>query len=124
MHRVVPFRLTGQAAQKGFVGQTWAMLGACAGRWVPHLQLNAVNDGDIVFMHQQSANNRAAGRNPNFTAHYFTPGDSDRCCLQLFALLGSPCHLPKGLAHATLCTDHTCLHTPVLSHLKSLRSSH
>ena len=52
-----------------------ALLGS---RWTPHLQLNAVNDGDIIFMHQQSRNNRAAGPNPNFATHYFTPGDSDR----------------------------------------------
>ena len=56
----------------------------CRGsRWTPHLQLNAVNDGDIIFMHQQSRNNRSAagaGPGPNFATHYFTPGDSDRCC--------------------------------------------
>ncbi|CAL8469852.1 g9394 [Coccomyxa elongata] len=49
-----------------------------AGRWGPHLQLNAVNDGDIVFMHQQSRNNRAIGRRTDYNRHYFTPGDSDR----------------------------------------------
>lgn len=51
----------------------------CRGRWGPHLQLNAVNDGDIVFMHQQSRNNRAVGRRTDYNRHYFTPGDSDRC---------------------------------------------
>ena len=48
-------------------------------RWVSHLQLNAVNDGDIVFMHQQSSTNRAAGRLIDYNRHYFTPGQSDRC---------------------------------------------
>ncbi|EIE25673.1 hypothetical protein COCSUDRAFT_39968 [Coccomyxa subellipsoidea C-169] len=49
-----------------------------SGRWGPHLQLNAVNDGDIVFMHQQSKTNRLAGRKADYNRHYFTPGDSDR----------------------------------------------
>ncbi len=47
-------------------------------RWWPHLQLNAVNDGDIVFMHQQSRANRLVGRNADYSRHYFTPGESDR----------------------------------------------
>ena len=46
-------------------------------RWAPHLQLNAVNDGDIVFMHQQTRNNREA-LGTDFKHHYYTPGGSDR----------------------------------------------
>ena len=62
--------------QSGSVQRCWVV----GRRWAPHLQLNAVNDGDIIFMHQQSRNNRAAGPSPNFATHYFTPGDSDRWC--------------------------------------------
>ena len=69
------FSREGGCKHVGFEG--WWFGGS---RWAPHLQLNAVNDGDIVFMHQQSRNNRAAGPSPNFATHYFTPGDSDRCC--------------------------------------------
>ena len=49
-------------------------------RWAPHLQLNAVNDGDIVFMHQQTHNNRVA-LGTDFKGHYYTPGGSDRRAL-------------------------------------------
>ncbi len=40
--------------------------------------MNAVNDGDIVFMHQQTHNNRQA-LGTDFKGHYYTPGGSDRC---------------------------------------------
>lgn len=51
-------------------------------RWFMHLQLNAINDGDIVFMHRQAEANRkarlAADGSFSWHKHYFLPGENDR----------------------------------------------
>ena len=47
-----------------------------------HLNLNAVNDGDIVFLHRQSETNRKARQDATgpfkWSRHYFLPGENDR----------------------------------------------
>ena len=47
-------------------------------RWFFHLTLNAVNDGDLVFMHRQSEWLRAAEAGDNPANGYYMPGQSDR----------------------------------------------
>ena len=47
-------------------------------RWVFHLTLNAVNDGDLVFMHRQSEWLRQAEAGHHPADGYYMPGQSDR----------------------------------------------
>ena len=53
--------------------------GARLRRWVLHLTLNAVNDGDLVFMHRQSQWLRQTEHGDHPGEHYYLPGESDRC---------------------------------------------
>ncbi|KAK9828711.1 hypothetical protein WJX72_001664 [[Myrmecia] bisecta] len=50
-------------------------------RWMGHLTLNAVNDGDIVFMHKQSSHNRLVASQHDgridWAKHYHTPSEAD-----------------------------------------------
>ena len=52
-------------------------------RSLMHLQLSAISDGDIVFMHRQAEANRKARLSDdgsfNWKRHYFLPGENDRC---------------------------------------------
>ena len=58
-------------------GQPWL---PC--RWPLHLTLNAVNDGDLVFMHRQSQWLRQTEEGKHPGGHYYLPGESDRCASQ------------------------------------------
>ncbi|KAK9812498.1 hypothetical protein WJX73_004515 [Symbiochloris irregularis] len=51
-------------------------------RWLAHIQLNAINDGDVVYMHAQAKANLQAklqhSGSFSWRKHYFLPGQNDR----------------------------------------------
>ena len=91
----------------------------CDCRWVTHLTLNAVNDGDLVFMHRQSEWLRQAEAGGHKGQSYFMPSQSDRCA-------PDPAWLPRVVCLCYLCSVTNSLTTnrpPVVSALPDLSES-